>query len=146
MRKGTHFRALLLAAVLVGSTAMAASHHQLNGTWKLVSARNEPGLQSGTVTIFDREHNIYIARNLTLARGNDTLQYNFSTDGRENSSIHEGRTTKTKAKWEGGDLVVTVKQDTVTSTERFHLNPDDTLTLTVDRPGSDTTTLIFERQ
>ena len=118
----------------------------LNGTWKFVSARNEPGLQGGTITIFDREHNIYINRNLILTSGNDTLKYNFSTDGRENSSIHEGTTTKTKARWEGRDLVVTVKQNDVTSTERFHLNPDGTLTLTVERPGSETTMLVFERQ
>ncbi|HLJ47196.1 MAG TPA: hypothetical protein VKU01_14365 [Bryobacteraceae bacterium] len=126
--------------------AFAADHHMLNGTWKLVSAQGGPAIQGGTVTIYDREHNIYIARNFILTGGNETVNYSFSTDGQENSSIHEGKTTKTKAKWEGRELVVSVKQDTVTSTERFRLNPDGTLTLTVERPGTETTTLVFERR
>jgi len=136
-------------AVLVGNAA-GSSHHALNGTWNLIPARSEfagePVIQTGTVTIYDREHNIYVSRNFSYEGQNQTVNYSFSTDGRENSSIHEGKAFKSKARWEGNELKVISTQDNVTSTERFNQSGDGTLMLVVERPGHRTITLFFERQ
>jgi hypothetical protein len=103
-------------------------------------------IQTGTITIDDRQHNISIMRNFNYEGLNQTVDYRFSTDGRENSSIHEGKGFKSKAKWEGNELKVTSTQDDVTSTERFNQSGDGTLMLVVERPGHRTITLFFERQ
>jgi hypothetical protein len=141
---------VLCLPVLLAAAALANQKHALNGTWLLVPARSqfagEPVIQTGTVTIADREHNIYISRNYNFDGDSGTVSYQTSTDGRENSSIHEGKAFKTKAKFEGADLVVTSSQDDITSTERYHLNPDGSMTLTADRPGHRTVVLFFQRQ
>ena len=141
---------LFCLPVLCLTTGIFASQkHDLNGTWNLVPTRSqfagEPAIQTGSVTIADREHNIYISRNYNFDGESGVVSYQTSTDGRENSSIHEGKAFKTKAKFEGGDLVVRSTQDNLTTTERYHLNPDGTMTLTVDRPGHHTLVLFFER-
>jgi hypothetical protein len=141
---------LTTIAVLVGNAAFGSDHHALNGTWRLIPARSElagePMIQTGTITIDDRQHNISIMRNFNYEGLNQTVDYRFSTDGRENSSIHEGKGFKSKAKWEGNELKVTSTQDDVTSTERFNQSGDGTLMLVVERPGHRTITLFFERQ
>ena len=141
---------LICVWVLVGDAALAGSHHALNGTWRLIPARSdfagEPMIQTGTITIYDREHNIYVSRNFTYEGQNQTVNYSFSTDSRENASIHQGPAFKSKAKWEGNELKVTSTQDNVTLTERFDQIGDGTLTLVVERPGHRTITLFFERQ
>jgi hypothetical protein len=154
IRKFFSFRSVVLfstsLAILVGNAAFGSDHHALNGTWKLIPARSEfagePVIQTGTVTINDREHNIYVSRNFTYEGQNQTVNYSFSTDGKENSSIHEGKAFKSKAKWEGDELKVTSTQDNVTSAERYRLSGDGTMMLIVERPGHRTLTLFFERQ
>lgn len=139
-----------LPVLFLATIVFATQKHELNGTWVLVPTRSqfggEPVIQTGTVTIADREHNIYISRNYNFDGESGVVSYQTSTDGRENSSIHEGKAFKTKAKFEGGDLVVRSTEDNITTTERYHLNPDDTMSLTVDRPGHHTLVLFFERQ
>ena len=138
---------LIGIAVLGGNAAFASDHRALNGTWKLIPARSEfagePVIQTGTVTINDREHNIYISRNFTYEGQNQTVNYSFSTDGRENSSIYEGKAFKSKAKWEGDELKVTSMQDNVTTAERYSLSGDGTMMLIVERPGHRTRYVVF---
>ena len=140
-----------VALVFFSVYAWANSHHHdLNGTWRLVPTRSEfggePALQTGTVTINDREHNISISRNFTYEGASETVSYSSSIDGKENASIHEGPAFKSTAKWDGDVLRVTSTQDGINTVERFRLSGDDTLMLTVDRPGHRTETLFFERQ
>ena len=144
------FLTTTLLLVLVSSAAFATDHHALNGTWRLIPARSEfggePAIQTGTVTIGYRDRNIYISKNFTFDGRNQTVNYQSSTDGRINSSIHEGQSFKTKARWEGNELVATSTQDNITTVERYRLNPDGTLMLTTERAGRPTATLLFERQ
>src|SRR5579864_6465786 len=137
-------------AALLGTAAFGSDHHSLNGKWKLIPARSEfagePVIQTGTVTINDREHNIYVSRNFTYEGQNQTVNYSFSTDGKENSSIHEGNAFKSKAKWERDELKVTSTQDNIATTERYSLSGDGTMMLIVERPGHRTVTLFFERE
>src|SRR5258708_37772137 len=114
--------------VMFAGLGFAGDHHSLNGTWVMIPAQSkfegQPVIQSGTVTINDREHNIYISRNFTYDGAKESISYNFATDGRENSTIHNGKTFKSKAKWEDGVLKVTTTQDNSTTVERFSPQPD----------------------
>ena len=136
--------------VLLVAPLSARGHHELNGTWKLIPTRGDfagqPVTETGSVTINDREHNITVSRNFTYDGANRTNSYQFTTDGRENSSIRNGKTFKSKAKWEGDVLVVTTTQDIETTVEHFSLDPAGTLRLVVDRPGQTAVTLFFQHQ
>ncbi len=136
--------------ILVCASAWANDHHAFNGTWRLIPTRSEyngePMMQSGTLTIGYRDRNIYISHSYVFDGRNVTVSYHSSLDGRENSSIHEGKTAKTKAKWEGDDLVVTSTENGATSVERYRLNPDGTLSLDAERAGHPAIALVFERQ
>ena len=144
------FPRTVAALVFFAASAFAASHHSLNGTWALIPTRSDfagqPVIQTGTVTINDRQHNIYISRNFTYDGANDTFSYGFSTDGRENSSIHEGKSFKSKARWDDNVLKVTTEQDGAVTKEHYSLAPDGSLMLTVERPDHRRITLFFQRQ
>ena len=139
-----------LASLVLFATAAFAGHHDLNGTWSLVPTKSDfggmPVIQTGSVTINDREHNIYISRSFTFDGGNKSTSFSFSTDGRENSSIREGKTFKSKAKWDGHVLKVTTTQDGLTEVERYSLEPDGILHLSVERAGHPPQMFLFERQ
>jgi len=135
-------------AVLAGS-ALAANHHELNGTWQLVPSRSEsngePAIQTGTVAIHDREGNIYVQRNFNYDGANQSTSTSFSTDAREKTSIKEPG-FKSKAKWDGDVLKVTTTQDGVNIVERYSPLDDGTMMLRIDRTGRPSETFYFQRQ
>jgi len=141
-----------ILAVLFGVAipASAGGHHFLNGTWVLVPTRSEfgggPAIETGNVTINDRQGHIYVSRSFTYDGALGTVSYNFSVDGSENSTIHEGKTVKCKAKWEGDVLQVTTTEDKIPTVERYSLTADGALRLTVERPSHEILTLTFLRQ
>jgi hypothetical protein len=137
----------LTAILFAVSTFGADRHHALNGTWTLVPARSDFAgqdvFQTGTVTINDRQGNITVARNFTYAGAAETFFYSFSTDGRENSTIRNGKDFKSKAQWEGDLLKVTTTQAGGTTLERFSLAADGTLMLKVELPDHRPITLVL---
>ena len=145
-----NFLGLGLGLVLFAVSATAGNHHSLNGTWTLQATRSDfagqPTIQTGSVTINDREHNITVTRSFAYDGANESFEYSFSTDGRENSSIHQGKSFKTKAKWEGDVLKVTTLDNGATTVERYSLAPDGLLMLVVERPEHRPVTLFFQRQ
>ena len=136
--------------ILVSTAALAVDHHAFNGTWRLVPTRSEfngePMMQSGTLTIGYRDRNIYISHDYLFDGKNVTVSYQSSLDGRENSSIHQGKAIKTKAKWDGDELKVTTLQGDLETVEHYRLNRDGTLTVTAEHPGRPAMTLVYERQ
>lgn len=136
--------------VLFAASAPAANHHKLNGTRSLEPTRSdfagEPAIQTGAVTINDREHNIAVSRNFSYDGENHSYEYSFTTDGRENSSIKQGTTFKSKAKWEGDTLKVTTTDNGLTVVERYSLASDGSLMLAVERPNHRPVTLFFQRR
>jgi len=129
----------------------AANHHAMNGTWELVPQRSElngePAIQTGTVTINDRERNVYVMRNFNFDAANQSTSTSFSTDARENTSIKDkGQGFKSKAKWDGDVLKVVTAQDGVNIVERYSLREDGTMMLQIDRTGHQAETLYFQRQ
>jgi hypothetical protein len=140
----------LIPFLLAVSTFASDRHHALNGTWTLVPGRSDfagqDAFQTGSVTINDREGNISVTRDFTYDGRNQTFMYSFSIDGQENSTIKNGKTFKTKAKWDRDVLKVTTTQDGVTTVERYSLSPDGALILDVDQPGPKPLTLVFQRR
>lgn len=149
-----HLRKTFLsgAAVTVffATSAFAANHHSLNGTWKLIPDRSDFAggnmIRSASITINDRQQNISISRNFTSEGENTTTSVTFDTDAREKSSIHQGSNFKSKAKWDGDVLKVVTTRANGIETERYSLQPDGTLLLVIDRPDHRTFNLYFQRQ
>lgn len=140
----------LFAAIPVLFAVSALAHPNLNGTWTLVPTQSDFGgqdvLQTGTVTINEREHHMYISRNFNYDGAAQSFSYSFSTDGAENSTIRNGKSFKSKASWEGDTLRVKTTDNGITTIERFRLGPDNTLTVLVDRTGHKPVILVFERR
>ncbi len=139
-------------AILVGLGAglgLAANHHAMNGTWQLVPQRSElngePAIQTGTVTINDRERNVYVQRNFNFDGADQSTSTSFSTDAREKTSIKEPG-FKSKAKWDGDVLKVVTTQDGINIVERYSLRDDGTMMLQIERTGHQPETLYFQRQ
>jgi len=141
---------IITLAFLAATAAIASDRKSLNGTWVLEPTKSEFGgetaLQTGTVTINDREHNITVSRNFTYDGANESFSYSFSTDGRENSTIHQGKAFKSKAKWDDNVLKVTTTQNDVTVVERYSLAADGSMKLVVERPGHKMISLFFQHQ
>jgi hypothetical protein len=142
---------LIQAAALAvfAGLGLASNHHVLNGIWQLVPARSElhgePAIQTGTVTINDREGNIYVQRNFDLDSANLSTSTSVATDARAKTSIKEPG-FKSKAKWEGDMLKVTTDHEGITTVERYSLLGDGTMMLQVERTGRPSETFYFQRQ
>jgi hypothetical protein len=67
-------------------------------------------------------------------------------DGRENSTIQDGKDLKVKAKWEGRVLKVTTTREGIITVERYSLEPDGTMMLNAGMPGRNPMSLVFQRQ
>ena len=145
--KSTVFLAIF--ALWGSAPSFAANHHELNGTWQLIASRSqlngEPAIESGTVTIRDREGNIYVSRNFDFGAANRQLTTTFSTDARANSSIKEPG-FRSKSKWQGGVLNVTTTQNGITTVENYSLGNDGLMILQVNRTGHQPETFYFQRQ
>jgi hypothetical protein len=143
------FLAGAVAAALFTAMAFADNHQSLNGSWIVVPTNGDvraPEIKAATITITDREHNIYISRNFTYDDARQTMSYSFTTDSREEASIRQGKTFKSKAKWDGNVLKVTTIQDNVTEREQYSLRPDGLLMLVIERLGNPPLTLYFQHQ
>jgi hypothetical protein len=148
----THMRTLTIAAtiLLVTFPTIARDHNILNGTWTLIPMQSDfagqPVIQTGTVTISDREGAIVLARNFQYEGAHETFFYEQSLGNEDNSSIHSGKELKTKTKWEHDVLTVTTSQPGNVTVESYHLAPDGTMTANVEIPGHPPITLHFKRQ
>jgi len=78
-------------------------HSALNGTWTLAPTksdfRGEPVVQTGTVTISDRQGVIIVSRNFVYAGAAATYFYRDITDAENNATIHTGKDFKSKTRW-----------------------------------------------
>jgi hypothetical protein len=139
-----------LSCLLFATFAFGASH-ALNGTWTLVPTKSDfagqPVIQTGTVTINEREGDITVARNFKYDGDGETFFYRDMTDSRNGATIHSGKDFKSKAKWDHDVLkVTTTLQSGVIAEETYRLAPDGTMTATVVKPGQKTVSLTFERK
>jgi hypothetical protein len=141
----------VLTSLLFTATASAHQHTALNGTWTLVPAQSafagQPVIQTGTVTINERDGDITVSRNFKYEGAGDTFFYRDLTDGENNAMIHTGKELKTKTRWDHDVLKVTNTntQSGAVTLETYTLAPDGTMKVNVVRPEHNPITLVFER-
>jgi hypothetical protein len=144
------FLAATLATLVFAFSAFAFDHRALNGTWTLVPAKSEfagePVVQTGTVTISDRDGVIIVERNFVYEGVKETYFYRDSLGSENNDTIHSGKDLKTKTKWDHDVLKVTTTQSGAITLESYSLAPDGTMTVSVVRPEHKPITLVFLRK
>jgi hypothetical protein len=103
-------------------------------------------VQTGTVTIADREGIIIVSRSFVYEGATETLFYSDITDSEHNATIHTGKDLKSKTKWDHDVLKVTTTQSGATTLESYALAKDGTMTVSVERPERQPITLVFQRK
>jgi hypothetical protein len=146
----TPITGLVLANLLFAALASAHQHTALNGTWTLVPAQSDfagqPVIQTGTVTINERDGDITVSRNFKYEGASDTFFYRDVTDSENNATIHTGKDLKTKTKWDHDVLKVTNTQASVVTLETYTLAADGSMMVSVIRPEHKPITLLFQRK
>lgn len=140
----------VLTTFLFASSGFTRNRTALNGTWTLIPTRSyfagQPVIQTGTVTINEREGNITVSRNFVYKGATETFFYRDMNDSENNAAIKTGDGLKTRAKWDHDVLKVTTTQSGAVTRETYTLAADGTMTVTVVRPERKAITLVFERK
>jgi len=139
-----------LATLLLGFSALARDHSSLNGTWTLVPAKSDfagqPVVQTGTVTINDRQGIVTVSRNFVYKGTTETFFYSDMTDAENNATIRTGKDLKSKTRWDHDVLKVTTTQSGAVTLESYTLAADGTMTVNVARPAHTPITLVFQHE
>jgi hypothetical protein len=150
IHSSTKITAAVLTTLLCAFTVFARDHSALNGTWTLVPARSDfagqPVVQTGTVTIADREGIIIVSRSFVYASATETFFYNDVTDSEHNATIHNGKDLKSKTSWDHDVLKVTTTQSGAVTIESYSLAPDGAMLVSVVRPERKPISLVFQRK
>ena len=140
----------VLTTLLFAFSAFAHDHTALNGTWTLVPARSDfagqPVVQTGTVTINERQGIITVSRNFVYEGATETFFYRDITDANNNAKIHTGKDLKSKTSWDHDVLKVTTTQDGAITIESYTLAADGTMLVSVVRPEHKPITLVFQHK
>src|ERR1700676_4408508 len=137
----------VLIALLFTLSAFARDHNALNGTWTLVPAKSDfagqPVVQTGTVTIADREGIIIVSRSFVYEGATETFFYNDVTDSEHNATIHSGKDLKSKTRGEHDGLKATTTQPGSATTKSYSLAADGTMLASVVRQDRKSINLVF---
>jgi hypothetical protein len=139
----------VLTTLFFAFSAFAHGHRELNGTWTLVPAKSDFAgqrvVQTGTVTINEREGNITVSRSFMYEGASETFFYSDITDSQNSATIHTGKDVTSKTRWDHNVLKVTTTLSGVTTLESYALAADGTMMVNVDRPEHKPITLVFQR-
>jgi hypothetical protein len=139
----------VLTTLLFAFSASARDHSALNGTWTLVPTKSDfagqPVVQTGTVTIADREGIIIVSRSFKYEGDTDTYFYRDITDSEHNATIRSGKDLKSKTRWDRDVLKVTTTEAGAVTLESYTLAADGAMTVSVVRPEHKPITLVFQR-
>ena len=140
----------VLTTLLFAFCAFAHPHNALNGTWTLVPAKSDFAgqrvVQTGTVTIDEREGIISVSRNFVYEGATETFFYRDITDSNDNATIHSDKDVKSKTRWDHDVLKVTTTQSGAVTLESYSLAADGTMLVNVVRPQQKPITLVFQHQ
>ena len=140
----------VLTTLLFAFSAFAAEHSVLNGTWTLVPAKSDFAgqsvVQTGTVTIADREGIIIVSRSFVYQGATETFFYSDVTDSEHNATIHSGKDLKSKTSWDHDVLKVTTTQSGAVTLESYSLAANGSMLVNVVRPERKPLTLVFQRK
>ena len=138
-----------MTTLLFAFCAFAGDHSALNGTWTLVPAKSDfagqPVVQTGTVTIADRDGIIIVSRSFRYEGASETYFYRDITDSEHNATIHTGKDLKSKTRWDHDTLKVTTTESGAVTLESYALTADGAMTVSVVRPKHQPITLVFRR-
>ncbi|MGA7239077.1 MAG: hypothetical protein WBY44_25575 [Bryobacteraceae bacterium] len=139
-----------LTTLLFAFSALGHDHSALNGTWTLEPTKSDfsgqPVVQTGTVTITDRDGIIIVSRKFVYTGATETYFYRDITDAENNATIHSAKDLKSKTKWDHDVLKVTTTQYGAVTVESYSLSADGSMTVAVVRPEHKPITLVFQRQ
>ena len=142
-------RAVLLA-LLFAFSALGRDHSLLNGTWTLAPTGSDFAgqavVQTGTVTISDREGIVIVSRSFVYEGATETFFYSDITDAEHNATIHTGKDLKSKTRWDHDVLKVTTTQSGAVTLESYTLAADGTMMVSVVRPEHKPITLVFQHK
>ena len=140
----------VLTTLLFACSAFARDHSAFNGTWTLVPAKSDfsgqPVVQTGTVTIHDRQGIIIVSRRFVYQGATETFFYSDDTGTQNNATIKSGKDIKSKTRWDHDVLKVTTTQSGATTLESYTLAADGTMIVSVLRPDHKPVSLVFRRQ
>jgi len=140
----------VLTMSLFAISAFARDHNVLNGIWTLVPAKSDfagrPVVQTGTVTIHDRQGIIIVERSFVYEGAAETFFYNDVTDSERNATIKTGKDLKSKTTWDHDVLTVKTMRSGAVTLETYTLAADGTMTVSVVKPDRTSITLVFERK
>lgn len=146
----TAIKGAILTTLLFALSATARDHSALNGTWTLVPTSSDfagqPVVQTGTVTIKDREGIVIVSRSFVYEGATETFFYRDVTDSEHNATIHTGKDLKSKSRWDHDILKVTTTQSGAVTLESYSLAGDGKMTVSVVRPEHKPITLVFQRK
>ncbi len=139
-----------MTTLLFAFSAVARDHTFLNGTWTLVPTKSDfagqPVVQTGTVTINEREGIITISRNFVYAGAGQTFFYRDMTDAENNATIHTGKDLKSKTRWDHDVLKAITMQSGSVTVESYSLAGDGSMLVNVVRPEHKPITLVFRHE
>jgi hypothetical protein len=139
----------VLTTLLFAFSAFARDHSALNGTWTLVPAKSDfagqPVVQTGTVTINDRQGVIIVSRSFVYEGATETFFYRDVIDTENNATIHTGKDLKSKTRWDHDVLKVTTTQSGAITLESYTLDADGAMLVSVVRPEHKPITLVFHK-
>src|SRR5579862_4345649 len=140
------------ATLLFAFTAFGRGHTALNGVWTLAPAQSDfagqPVIQTGTVTINERDGDITVSRSFKYEGASDTFFYRDITDSENSATIHTGKELKTKTRWDHDVLKVTNTntQSGAVTLETYTLAENGSMLVGVVRPDHKPINLRFERK
>jgi hypothetical protein len=141
---------VIFATLLLASFAFAGGHTALNGTWTLEPTQSEfngqPAMQTGTVTINERQGDITVSRNFAYEGAGETFFYKDMIDSENGATIKTNKEMKSKARWDHDVLKVTTTTSGSVRTESYMLGANGTMTVNVQKPGAKPITLVFVRK
>jgi hypothetical protein len=139
----------VLTCLLLAFSAVARDHSGMNGTWTLAPAESDFAgqsvVQTGTVTIHDRQGNITVSRSFVYEGATETFFYSDISDSQRSATIHTGKDLKSKTRWDRDALKVTTTESGATTLETYTLAANGTLMVNVARPEHKPITLVFRR-
>jgi hypothetical protein len=140
----------VLLALFFACSALGHDHKFLNGTWTLAPTGSDFAgqsvVQTGTVTISDREGIIIVSRSFVYEGATEAFFYRDVTDAENNATIHSGKDLKSTTRWDHDVLKVTTTDKGAITVERYTLGPDGAMTVNVVRPEHRPITLVFQRK
>ncbi len=135
-----------LTGLLFACFPFAHDHSALNGTWTLVPAMSDfagqPVVQTGTVTIADKEGIIIVSRSFAYKGATETFFYRDEVL----AGVDRGVILGVGARWDHDVLKVTTTQSGAVTLESYTLAADGTMMVSVVRPERKPLNLVFRRR